>query len=46
MNINKIEIKEKSNTIPKYNYSNILKKYEDDLKFFKELIQANNLDEI
>ena len=45
-NINKIEIKEKSNTIPKYNYSNILKKYEDDLKFFKELIQANNLDEI
>ena len=45
-NINKIEIKEKNNTIPKYNYSSILKKYEDDLKFFKELIQANNLDDI
>ena len=44
-NINKIEIKEKNNTIPKYNYSSILKKYEDDLQFFKELIQVNNLDE-
>ena len=47
-NINKIEINDKNNTVPRNKkiYSNILKKYEDDLKYFKELIQSNNFDEI